>query len=117
MTDTHFEDQVGREQVRSIFRNSAPGLTTTLVTVFVLTLGLIHIDATTGPRGVVFLAIMLAQSSLRLLMYRAYLRIESGPHDWRRWALAFTVGAFIGGTTIGSGAIWMVSAQHNELQL
>src|SRR5512142_2622916 len=103
-----FEDHVGRELVRTIFHNSAPGLTTTLITVFVLTLGLIRIDATTLSRGAVFLAIMLTQSSLRLLMYRAYRRVEDGPHDWRRWALAFTVGAFLGGATIGSGAIWMV---------
>jgi two-component system, sensor histidine kinase len=117
ISSTPFADQVGREQIRTIFHNSAPGLITTLVTVFVLTLGLIRIDATTLSRGVVFLAIMLAQSSFRLLMYRAYRRVEEGPHDWRRWALAFTVGAFAGGATIGSGAIWMVSSQHTELQL
>jgi signal transduction histidine kinase/CheY-like chemotaxis protein len=116
-SSTPFADQIGREQIRTIFHNSAPGLVTTLVTVFILTFGLIRIDATTLSRGVVFMGTMLAQSSLRLLMYRAYRRIEDGPHDWRRWALAFTVGAFAGGATIGCGAIWMVSSQHTELQL
>jgi len=116
-SSTPFADQIGREQIRTIFHNSAPGLVTTLVTVFILTFGLIRIDATTLSRGGVFMAIMLAQSSLRLLMYRAYRRVEDGPHDWHRWALAFTVGAFAGGATIGSGAIWMVSSQHTELQL
>ena len=117
ISSTPFADQIGREQIRTIFHNSAPGLITTLVTVFVLTFGLIRIDATTLSRGVVFMGVMLAQSSFRLLMYRAYRRVEEGTHDWRRWALAFTVGAFAGGATIGSGAIWMVSSQHTELQL
>jgi signal transduction histidine kinase/ActR/RegA family two-component response regulator len=117
MNKTRSEDQIRVEQIRSIYRTSFPGIVTTLVSVFVLTGGLIHIDAATGPRAFVVLTIMFVQSSVRLLLYRAYLRAGSGQQDWRRWGRRFAVGAFIGGATIGCGSIWMVSAQHTELQL
>jgi signal transduction histidine kinase/CheY-like chemotaxis protein len=110
-------DQVRIEQVRSIFRTGAPGVLTTLISVFVLTLGLVHIDAATRPRAIIFLTIMLAQSGARLLLYRAYLRAASRTQNWRPWALWFTVGTFVGGATVGSGSIWMVAAQHTDLQL
>ncbi len=117
MNTTRSEDQIRTEQVRSIYRTGAPGILTTLISVFVLTAGLVHIDAATRPRAIVFLSAMLVQACARLLLYRAYLRVQGEVHDWRPWAFRFTVGTFIGGTTIGSGSIWMVSAQHTELQL
>ena len=113
----HTAEQIRIEQVRSIYRNSTPGTTATLVAVFVLTCGLVYIDAASRPKAAIFLAIMLVQTAVRLLLYRAYSRVAQGPHDWRRWARWFTLGAFVGGLTIGSGSIWMVSSQHTDLQL
>src|SRR3954452_11886337 len=78
MNKARSDDQIRIEQIRSIYRTSAPGVLTTLVSVFVLTVGLIHIDAATRPRASIFLSIMFVQSIARLLLYRAYLRAGSG---------------------------------------
>jgi len=118
MNTQHAQEQLRIEQIRSVFRTGAPGVLTTLISVFVLTLGLVRIDAATGPRALIFLTVMFVQSTSRLLLYRIYLRATpERQRDWRPWARWFTFGCFVGGTTIGSGAIWMVAAQHSELQL
>src|SRR5689334_15877608 len=110
-------EQIRIEQVRSAYRNSAPGTLTTLITMFVLTGGLIYIDAAAKSRAAIFLAVMFVQSAARLVLYRAYARNPSAAQDWRRWALWFTLGTLAGGLTIGLGSIWIVSAERIDLQL
>jgi len=114
---TRGEDAVRIEQVRSIYRTAIPGITTTLFTVFVLTCGLVYMDATTQTRAIVFLSIMFVQSIARLAMFRAYLRAGRPRLNWRPWAFWYTVGTFLGGATLGTGCIWMVASEHTELQL
>jgi signal transduction histidine kinase len=117
MAKMHTLEQIRIEQIRSIYRNSTPGTLTTLITVFVLTVGLVYIDAAAKPRAQIFLVIMFVQSAVRLALYRAYPRISREPHDWRRWALWFTLGTLAGGLTIGCGSIWMVAGERIDLQL
>ena len=117
MTRTQAGDQIGIEQTRSIYRNSTPGTITTLVTVTVLTGGLVYIDAASRTRAAVFIAAMFVQTLTRLYLYRSYSRISKQPHDWRVWARRFSVGAFVGGLTIGAGSIWMASPERPDLQL
>lgn len=105
------------EQIRAVFRTSAPGIITTFITVTVLTGGLVFIDAAARSKAMIFLAVMFAQTAARLFLTRAYSRIAQQPHDWRPWARRFTLGAFAGGMTIGAGSIWMVLGQQTELQL
>jgi signal transduction histidine kinase/CheY-like chemotaxis protein len=118
MNTLRFPDSIRIEQIRSVFRTGAPGVFTTLISVFVLTLGLVHIDAASGSKAAIFLTVMFVQSTSRMLLYRAYWRAdEAQRRDWRFWGRWFTVGCFIGGTTIGTGSVWMVNTQHTELQL
>jgi two-component system, sensor histidine kinase len=114
---SRIDDPIRIEQIRSIYRTGKPGLVTTLVAVFVLTAGLVYIDAASTFRAAVFLSVMILQTGWRLLVYRSYARIADTPHDWRPWARRFTVGTFLGGATLGTGAVWMVSGQPNELQI
>jgi signal transduction histidine kinase/ActR/RegA family two-component response regulator len=113
----HTGEQIRLEQIRAIYRNSAPGTVTTLITVAVLTAGLVYIDAAARSKSTIFIAVMFLQTSARLALYYAYSRISRQPHDWRPWAFGFTVGTLAGGLTIGVGSIWMVTDQHTELQL
>src|SRR4029078_9769875 len=113
----HNGEQVRVEQIRAIYRNSTPGTVTTLITVTVLTIGLVFIDAAARTKATIFIAIMFLQSGLRLWLYSAHSRIAREPHDWRPWALGFTAGALAGGLTIGAGSIWMVATKHTALQL
>jgi signal transduction histidine kinase/CheY-like chemotaxis protein len=117
MSEPVSNEQLRIEQIRSIYRTTAPGTFTTLVSVFVLTFGLVYLDATTRSRAVIFLAIMFVQSVARLILYHVFARVARQSEDWRPWAFWFTLGAFAGGATIGCGSIWMVAAQHTELQL
>lgn len=117
MSEAVSNDQLRVEQVRAIYRTTAPGTLTTLVSVFVLTLGLVYLDATTRPRALTFLSIMFVQSVARLTLYRVFAQVARQSENWRPWAFWFSVGAFIGGATIGCGSIWMVAGQHTELQL
>ena len=110
-------DQIRIEQIRSIYRTTTPGTLTTLVTVFVLTAGLVYLDPAIRSRASVFLTIMFVQSIARLGLYHAYARFGRQSDNWRPWALWFTVGTFVGGATIGCGSTWMVAAQHTDLQL
>ena len=117
MTAAGMGEQIRIEQIRSVYSTSAPGTLTTLVTVFVLTGGLVYIDAATRSRAIVFLTIMFVQSAARLILYRLYSQRGVHSQNWRPWAIAFMAGAAIGGLTIGCGSIWMVAAQHTDLQL
>src|SRR5262249_45415649 len=117
MTTTRIDDPIRMEQIRSIYRTSTPGTVTTLVAVSVLTGGLVYIDATTRARAMIFLSIMVAQTTVRLFLYHAYLRAGKARPNWRPWAFWFTVGTFVGGTCIGSGSVWLVDGQNIDLQL
>ena len=117
MTAAGMGEQIRIEQIRSVYSTTAPGTLTTLITVFVLTGGLVYIDAATRSRAIVFLTIMFVQSAARLSLYRLYSQRGVHSQNWRPWAIAFMAGAAIGGLTIGCGSIWMVAAQHTDLQL
>jgi signal transduction histidine kinase/CheY-like chemotaxis protein len=117
MSKRPIAEQVRIAQIRAIYRNSVPGNITTLISVFLLTCGLVYLDAATRTQAAVFLSIMLVQSMARLALMHAFLRGGHERSHWRPWALWFTVGAFVGGLTIGGGSIWMVANQHTDLQL
>jgi signal transduction histidine kinase/CheY-like chemotaxis protein len=117
ITGTRSEDPIYIERIRSTFRTSFPGLTTTYLTVIVLTWGLVRIDAATTSRAIVFLTIMSVQTIARMLLFRAYTRREKQIRNWRTWGRAFAAGTFAGGLTLGSGSVWIVSTQPVELQL
>jgi signal transduction histidine kinase/CheY-like chemotaxis protein len=117
MTEAITIEQLRLEQIRAVYRTTAPGTFTTLVSVFVLTCGLVYIDATTRLRAIIFLSIMFVQSVARLTLYHTFARVAKQSANWRPWAFWFTLGAFAGGATIGCGSIWMVAGQHTELQL
>ncbi|MEJ1965363.1 MAG: hybrid sensor histidine kinase/response regulator [Gammaproteobacteria bacterium] len=117
MTTTPVSDPIRIEQIRSIYRNSPPGNITTFITVTVLTGGLVFINAAALYKAMVFIAAMFVQTSARLSIFYLYSRIARGAHDWRPWARRFSIGAFAGGITIGSGSIWMTAAERPDLQL
>src|SRR6185436_10384732 len=83
----------------------------------VLTGAMVAIEAASRATAVIFLGIMWVQSLARLALFHAYARRPRDNEDWRPWALWFSVGTLIGGFTIGTGSIWMVSAQRGEMQL
>jgi signal transduction histidine kinase/CheY-like chemotaxis protein len=117
MTRTQTRDQIRIEQIRSIYRNSTPSVITTLITVCVLTGALVYIDAAPSSKAAVVIAAMCAQTFARLALYRAFARHARDLVDWRPWAAGFSVGAFLGGFTIGTGSVWMMDASRPDVQI
>jgi two-component system, sensor histidine kinase len=110
-------DRIRAEQVKSIYRNTPPGMTATFIAVSVLTVTLMYLDAVDTVRGMWFIVAMSVQTAARFLLHHAYTRAQPPVEDWRKWARRFTWGTFIGGSTIGCGIIWMMSAGRLDVQL
>jgi two-component system, sensor histidine kinase len=110
-------DPIRIEQIRSIYRNSTPGVVTTYVTVCVLTGALVYIEAAALTKALIFLTAMSLQTGARLTLYRFFARRVHDLTDWRPWARRFAAGAFAGGLTIGIGAIWMMDANRQDTQI
>lgn len=112
-------DAIRAEQIRSIYRNTTPGMSATLIAVWVLTCVLVYIDSADRNRAAIFLGVMTAQTLLRLWLMRRYAHAgEADKHrSWRHWANWFVAGAIMGGLTIGVGIIWILSAARIDLQL
>lgn len=112
-----YTDRIRAEQIRSIYRNTTPGMMATLLAVWVLTCVLVYIGAADTDKAAVFLGIMTLQTAPRLFLHRRYARAADTDTAWRRWANGFIAGAIVGGLTLGGGTIWIMSSANVELQL
>jgi signal transduction histidine kinase/CheY-like chemotaxis protein len=110
-------DRIRAEQIRTIYRNTPPGLLMTLVAVSVMTGAFVYIEPSLRDGAIIFLLVMIAQTVARLLIQRTFARVPRPDSDWRRWALWFSAGTFTGGTTIGVGTILLLPAGSTELEL
>jgi len=110
-------DRIRAEQIRSIYRNTPPGLFSTLLAVAALTGVLVYIDAADARKGSLLVAAMGMQTAARLWLYHAYSRAAVDASRWRFWAGWFTVGTIVGGLTLGFGCIYVMSTQRLDLQL
>jgi hypothetical protein len=113
----HTGETIRIEQTRSIYRNSAPGLITTYVTVTVLSGALVFIEAAALAKALIVIGVMTLQTGARLVLYRAFARRASDLIDWKPWAHRFAAGACAGGLTIGFGAIWMMDVSRQDTQI
>jgi signal transduction histidine kinase len=109
-------DRVRAAQIRSIYRNTPPGLLATSIALAGFAAVLAYIDAVSMTGAVILLAIIAAQTVARLLLARTYGRSTEVDRHWRDWARRFTAGAIIGGLTIGGGVAWIMSTGRVDLQ-
>lgn len=110
-------DRVRAEQIRSIYRNTPPGLLATSVALALLSGVLAYIDAVEAAKAAILVSVVALQTIARLLLYRAYRRSADPDANWRRWARRFTAGVIVGAFTIGGGSIWIMSAGRVDLQV
>jgi two-component system, sensor histidine kinase len=109
-------DRVRAAQIRSIYRNTPPGMLGTAAAVICFTAVLAYIGAVETHKAVVLAFIVSTQACGRLLLYRAYRRSADADLRWRYWAQWFTTSAAVGGFVIGGGIVWIMSAGRVELQ-
>ena len=97
-------DRVRAAQIRSIYRNTPPGLVATSIALGGFTAVLAYIDAVIESKALrSSLALIVAQTVARLLLTRAHRRSADVDLHWREWGRRFTAGAIVGGLTIGGG--------------
>jgi two-component system, sensor histidine kinase len=111
------EDRIGAEQVRSAYRNTAPGMTATLVGGCLVGALVAGAGAVPWPVAIGFMAAMIVQTAARLALIFTYLRREPPDSQWRYWGRWFTAGALAGGLTLGLGSLWLMPREHFEMQL
>jgi len=109
-------DRVRAAQIRSIYRNTPPGLLATSLALGGFTAVLAYIDAVSMQGAIVLLAVIVAQTIARLLLARTHRRSAEVDRYWRDWARRFTIGAIVGGLTIGGGVAWIMSTGRVDLQ-
>ncbi len=109
-------DRVRAAQIRSIYRNTPPGMLGTAAAVMCFTAVLAYIGAVETRKAVVLALIASAQAGGRLLLYRAYRRSADADLRWRYWAQWFTTSTAVGGFVIGSGIVWIMSTGRIEVQ-
>jgi signal transduction histidine kinase len=109
-------DRVRAAQIRSIYRNTPPGLIATSLAMASFTVVLVYIDAVSTVGATVLITLIVAQTLTRLLLARAHKRGMDVDEHWRAWAARFTAGAIFGGLTIGGGVAWIMSTGRVDLQ-
>ena len=109
-------DRVRAAQIRSIYRNTPPGLMATSVALAGFTGVLAYIGAVSLEGTAILLAVIVVQTVARLMLTRAHRRSSDVDLHWRQWARRFTAGAIVGGLTIGCGVAWIMSTNRVDLQ-
>ena len=109
-------DRIRAAQIRSIYRNTPPGLIATSTAMACFTMVLVYIDAVSIEGAIVLVSLIVAQTVTRLLLAQAHKRGMDVDEHWRAWAARFTAGAIFGGLTIGGGVAWIMMTGRVDLQ-
>jgi signal transduction histidine kinase/ActR/RegA family two-component response regulator len=120
MTTTNnitLENRIGAEQVRSAYRNTAPGMTATGIAAALVAGILSGSGAISWSVAFVFTGVMLVQIGARLLLIRAFLARNPPDDEWRLWQRRFMVGALVASVTLGLSSWWLLKAGRLDMQL
>jgi two-component system, sensor histidine kinase len=110
-------NRIGAEQVRSAYRNTAPGMSATALAALLVAMILAGTGTVSTLVAVVFSAAMVAQIGARLALISLYLRRKPPDHEWRRWARRFAYGALCASLTLGIGSWWLLTPGRIDMQL
>ncbi|MEJ0084292.1 MAG: hybrid sensor histidine kinase/response regulator [Pseudomonadota bacterium] len=110
-------NRIGAEQVRSAYRNTAPGMTATALAALLIAAILAGTGAVSSLVATVFGFVMVAQIGTRILLIATYLRRKPPDHEWRTWARRFAYGALVASFTLGLGSWWLLAPGRFDMQL
>lgn len=117
MTEVDRIERLRAEQVRTIYTNTTPGLIGTWAAVTIMAFTFSRMEPSLANAAVVFVGLMTGQTLARLWLHRTYAHRQRPEHEWRRWALWFSIGSFVGGTTIGVGTAWLLPPGRINFEL
>jgi signal transduction histidine kinase/ActR/RegA family two-component response regulator len=117
MLDMNRNARLRAEQIRTIYKNTTPGMLVTLAAVTVMGVAFAHLEPSLRTEASVFVALMTVQTLARLWLHRIYFRRLRSDSEWPRWARWFTIGSIVGGTLIGVGTVWLLPPGNTDLEL
>ena len=117
MTTLNRDERLHAEQVRTIYKNTTPGMVVALIATLIVAVVFGYMDSTLQDKAILFSALMTLQTLARLWLHRLYARKSPSDTEWRRWGAWFTAGTFVGGMTFGAGMIWMLPPGNSELEM
>ncbi|MGZ3410249.1 MAG: sensor histidine kinase [Xanthobacteraceae bacterium] len=110
-------DKLRSEQVAALYRNALPGTLASLLAAFILAGVLAYAQSTPISSAVIFVALIVAHTSGRIVLIYLYRKATQSPADWRRWARGATISALAGGLSWGFGALLLLDHANPELQM
>jgi signal transduction histidine kinase/CheY-like chemotaxis protein len=119
MTNNNIEliNRIGAEQVRSAYRNTAPGMSLTAFCATLIAGVLGGSGAVSWTVALVFTAVMLTQIGVRLGLIRLYFKRKPPDHEWRLWSRRFTIAALIASFVLGGSSLWLLPVERFDMQL
>jgi signal transduction histidine kinase/CheY-like chemotaxis protein len=117
MSETNRDDRLRAQQIRTIYKNTVPGMLVTLAASIVMAIAFVYMEPSLRGKALVFVGLMTVQTSARLWLHRIHARKAWPDVQWRRWAKWFSAGSFVGGMALGVGTIWLLPAGNTELEL
>jgi len=110
-------NRIGAEQVRSAYRNTAPGMSTTAVAALLIAGILGGSGAVSWTVATVFAGFMLLQIGARLTLIFTYLRRKPPDAEWRLWSRRFSLGALLASLFLGGCSWWLLPPGRFDMQL
>jgi signal transduction histidine kinase/CheY-like chemotaxis protein len=111
------DDRIGAEQVRSAYRNTAPGMSATALGATLVAAILAGSGAVSWTVALTFTGIMLAQIGARLALIFMYLRRKPPDAEWRQWSWRFSAGALFASFCLGIASWWLLPPERFDMQL
>ncbi|MEQ1805567.1 MAG: HAMP domain-containing sensor histidine kinase [Burkholderiaceae bacterium] len=102
-------DRVRGEQMRTLYRTAPLALSGALFGAFVLCGVLHYIQAQTSVALAAWMALVLADFTVRQGLCQMFRKAQPPLAEWRPWALRFTVATLIGGLVWGVGAVFLMT--------
>ena len=110
-------NRIGAEQVRSGYRNTAPGMSATGIAAVLIATILGGSGAVSWTVAIVFAGFMLLQIGVRLTLIFTYLRRKPPDSEWRSWSRRFAIAALIASLGLGAFSWVLLSPARFDMQL
>lgn len=119
MTTNNIEliNRIGAEQVRSAYRNTAPGMSATALAALLIAGILGATGGVSWTVAIVFGSVMLLQIGARLTLIFTYLKRRPPDSEWRLWSWRFAIGALLASLFLGGVSWWLLPPARFDMQL
>ena len=110
-------NRIGAAQVRSAYRNTAPGMFATGLAATMVAGILGGSGAVSWTVAIVFAGVMLLQIGARLTLIFTYLRRKPPDAEWRLWSRRFAIAALLASLFLGGCSWWLLPPARFDMQL